>query len=312
MKNEIFVALSSFAENDGRPLELLKSSGYPFKIHNTGKRITVQELLHNGLEAAVILAGVETYNAQTFEGLPNLRCISRCGVGVDAIDLDVAKQNGVEVLNTPGIPTQAVAELALTMFLALSRNLPRQINSMRDSKWERLEAHLLSGKIIGLIGFGSIGQRVAELCIAFGAKVIATDPLPASSIAEKMNVSLVTKGQLLGVADIVSLHASKNSDKSFLLGANEFNLMKKGAYFVNLARGDMVDELALIDALNSGKIAGAGLDVFEEEPYKGALCQYEQVILTPHSATNTIETRSNMELKCVQNALQFLQKKMYE
>jgi D-3-phosphoglycerate dehydrogenase len=308
MKNEIFVALSSFAENDGRPLELLKSSGYPFKIHNTGKRITTLELLHNGGEADVILAGVETYNAQIFEGLPNLRCISRCGVGVDAIDLDVAKQNGVEVLNTPGIPTQAVAELALTMFLALSRNLPRQINSMRESKWERLETHLLSGKIIGLIGFGSIGQRVAELCIAFGAKVIATDPLLASSIAEKMNVSLVTKEQLLGLADIVSLHASKNSDKSFLLGANEFNLMKKGAYFVNLARGDMVDELALIDALNSGKIAGAGLDVFEEEPYKGSLCQYEQVILTPHSATNTIETRSNMELKCVQNALQFLQK----
>ena len=308
MKNEIFVALSSFAENDGRPLELLKSSGYPFKIHNTGKRITTLELLHNGGEAAVILAVVETYNAQTFEGLPNLRCISRCGVGVDAIDLDVAKQNGVEVLNTPGIPTEAVAELALTMFLALSRNLPRQINSMRESKWERLETHLLSGKIIGLIGFGSIGQRVAELCIAFGAKVIATDPLLASSIAEKMNVSLVTKEQLLGLADIVSLHASKNSDKSFLLGANEFNLMKKGAYFVNLARGDMVDELALIDALNSGKIAGAGLDVFEEEPYKGSRCQYEQVILTPHSATNTIETRSNMELKCVQNALQFLQK----
>jgi D-3-phosphoglycerate dehydrogenase len=167
---------------------------------------------------------------------------------------------------------------------------------------------LLSGKIIGLIGLGSIGQRVAELCIAFGAKVIATDPLLSSSIAEKINVSLVTKEQLLGEADIVSLHASKNSDKSFLMGANEFTLMKQGTYFINLARGDMVDELALVDALNSGKIAGAGLDVFGEEPYKGSLCQYEQVILTPHSATNTIETRSNMELKCVQNALQFLQK----
>ena len=138
--------------------------------------------------------------------------------------------------------------------------------------------------------------------------MIASDPLLATSIAEKMNVSLVTKEQLLGVADIVSLHASKNSDKSFLMGANEFNLMKHGVYFVNLARGDMVDELALVSALNSGKIAGAGLDVFGEEPYKGSLCQFEQVILTPHSATNTIETRSNMELKCVENALQFLQK----
>ena len=308
MKNEIFVALSSFSENDERPLELLKSSGYPFKIHNTGKRITTPELFHIGVEAAVILAGVETYDAETLKGLPNLRCISRCGVGVDAIDLQAAKQSGVEVLNTPGIPTQAVAELALTMFLALSRNLPRQINSMRERKWERLETHLLSGKTIGLIGFGSIGQRVAELCIAFGAKVIASDPFLALSIAEKMNVSLVTKEQLLVVADIVSLHASKSSDKSFTIDVNELNLMKHGAYLVNLARGEMVNEVALVGALSSGKLAGVGLDVFGEEPYKGPLCGFEQVILTPHSATNTIETRSNMELKCVQNALQFLQK----
>jgi D-3-phosphoglycerate dehydrogenase len=307
MKNQIFVALSAFAGHDERPLELLKASGYPFKIHNTGKRITTPELSHNGAEAVVILAGVETYDAKTLEVLPNLRCISRCGVGIDSIDLQAAKQRGIAVLNTPGIPTQAVAELALTMFLALSRNLPRQINSMRDRKWERLETHLLSGKIIGLIGLGGIGRRVAELCLAFGAKVIASDPFVSLNIARDMNVSLVTKEQLLAEADIVSLHASKNSDKSFLMGANEFYLMKQGAYFVNLARGDMVDELALADALNSRKIAGAGLDVFGEEPYRGPLCQFDQVILTPHSATNTIETRSNMELKCVQNALQFLQ-----
>lgn len=308
MKNQIFVALSSFAEHDKRPLELLKSSGYPFKIHNTGKRITSPELLSNGFDAKVIIAGVETYDAQNLENLPNLRCISRCGVGVDAIDLQVAKKMGIEILNTPGIPTQAVAELALTMFLALSRNLPRQIDSMRNRKWERLETHLLSGKTVGLLGFGSIGQRVAELCIAFGAKVIAFDPVLAISIAEKLNVSLVTKEQLLAEADIVSLHASKNTDKSFLIDVYELNLMKHGSYLVNLARGEMVNEAALVGALSSGKLAGAGLDVFGEEPYKGSLCDFEQVILTPHSATNTIETRANMELKCVQNALQFLQK----
>ena len=179
---------------------------------------------------------------------------------------------------------------------------------LRERKWERLETHLLSGKIIGLIGLGSIGQRVAELCIAFGAKVIAFDPLLAISIAEKINVSLVSKEQLLAAADIVSLHASKGSDKACLIDAGELNLMKYGAYLVNLARGEMVNELALVDALSTGKLAGAGLDVFGEEPYKGPLCDFKQVILTPHSATNTIETRSNMELECVKNALQFLQK----
>ncbi len=310
MKNQIFVALSSFAEHDKCPLELLKASGYPYKIHNTGKRITSSELLCNAYDAEVILAGVESYDAKALEKLPNLRCISRCGVGIDSIDIQAAKQRGIEVLNTPGIPTQAVAELALTMFLALSRNLPRQIDSMRDRKWERLETHLLSGKIVGLIGLGSIGQRVAELCNAFGAKVIAFDPLVAAGIAEKINVSLVSKEQLLAAADIVSLHASKGPDKACLIAAGELNLMKCGAYLVNLARGEMVNELALVDALSSGKLAGAGLDVFGEEPYKGPLCDFKQVILTPHSATNTIETRSNMELMCVQNAIQFLQNTM--
>lgn len=306
MKNQIFVSLSSFAEHDKRPLELLEASGYPFKIHNTGKRITSPELLNNGLDAEVILAGVEVYDAQTLESLPNLRCISRCGVGIDAIDLKMAKQKNIEILNTPGIPTQAVAELALTMFLALSRNLGRQINSMQEGKWERLETHLLSGRTIGLIGFGSIGQRVAELCIAFGAKVIASDPFISSNILERMNVSPVSKEQLLAKADIVSLHASKDSDKSFLIGANELNLMKQGAFLVNLARGDMVNEVALVEALTSGKLGGAGLDVFGEEPYKGPLSQFKQVLLTPHSATNTIETRAAMELFCVKNALKFL------
>jgi len=308
MKNQIFVALSSFAEHDKRPLDLLKTSGYPFKIHNTGKRITTSELLQSGVEATVILAGVETYDAQILDGLPKLRCISRCGVGVDAIDLQAAKKIGIEILNTPGIPTQAVAELALTMFLALSRNLSRQIDSMRDRKWERFETHLLSGRTIGLIGFGSIGQRVAELCIAFGAKVIACDPFVIPSIAEKMNVSFVTKEHLLGEADIISLHASKGSDKSFIIGADELNLMKDGAFLVNLARGDMVNEVALAEALTSGKLGGAGLDVFGEEPYKGPLSQFEQVLLTPHSATNTIETRAKMELESIKNALDFLKR----
>ena len=164
---------------------------------------------------------------------------------------------------------------------------------------------------MGLIGLGSIGQRVAELCIAFGAKVIAFDPLLAISIAEKLNVSLVTKEQLLVAADIVSLHASKSSDKSYLIDVNELNLMKHSAYLVNLARGEMVNEAALVNALSAGKIAGAGLDVFGEEPYKGPLCNFKQVILTPHSATNTIETRSAMELSCVENALKFLDQQQF-
>jgi D-3-phosphoglycerate dehydrogenase len=256
----------------------------------------------------VILAGVESYDAQVLEKLKNLKCISRCGVGVDSIDLDAAKRRGIVVLNTPGIPTDAVAELALSMFLSLSRNLHRQIISMRNKRWERFESHLLSGRTVGLIGFGNIGQRVAELCLAFKARVLVYDPMVNYQIAKKLKVSIVEKNQLLAESDIVSIHASRGGNKSFLIGKAEIDLMKHGAFLVNLARGDMVDEDALIDALNSGKISGAGLDVFNMEPYEGPLSQLDQMVLTPHSATNTIETRSAMELMCVKNAIEFLNK----
>jgi D-3-phosphoglycerate dehydrogenase len=306
MNDLIYVALSTFAVDDRRPLDLLEASGYPFRIHGTGKRITPTELLHDGKGAAVVLAGVESYSSETLGQLPQLRCISRCGVGVDAIDLKAAKQRGVTVANTPGIPTDAVAELALAMFLALSRNLHMQANLMHARRWDRLTAHLLAGRTVGLIGLGNIGRRVAQLCLSFKAKVLAYDPHADVSVARDSGISMVTREQLLREADIVSLHASKSSGQSQLIGAEDLNAMKRGSVLVNLARGEMVDESALVAALKSGHLSGAGLDVFGAEPYAGPLCDFEQVILTPHSATNTIETRSAMELQCVENALRFL------
>ena len=306
MTDLIFVALSTFAENDKRPLQRLEAAGYPLRIHITGKRITETELLHEGVDASVILAGVESYDSAILAQLPALCCISRCGVGVDAIDLVVAKQRGITVANTPGIPTEAVAELALAMFLALSRNLYPQVNLMQNRRWERKKAHLLAGRTVGIIGFGHIGRRVAQLCGAFNTRVVAYDPLVDASLARGLGVELVSMDELLSKADIVSLHASKSVGKKVIIGKDEMALMKQDAILVNLARGEMVDEDALVEALRSGRLAGAGLDVFETEPYRGPLCDFNQVILTPHSATLTVETRAAMEMQCVENALDFL------
>lgn len=310
MNDLIFVALSTFSVDDRRPLELLKASEFPIHIHSTGNRITKTELLRDASGATVILAGVEPYDSATLAQLPGLRCISRCGVGVDAIDLTAAAAQGITVANTPTVPTQAVAELALAMFLALSRNLCRQANLMKSRRWERLTTHLLEGRTVGLIGLGRIGRRVAKMCQAFSAKVLAFDPIADPVAMDGLGVALVSMEKLLIDADIVSIHASKSTDQPVLIGAAELALMKRGAILVNLARGEMVDESALVLALQSGHIGGAGLDVFGTEPYAGSLCDFEQVILTPHSATNTIETRSAMELQCVENALQFLAGKL--
>ncbi len=302
--DNILIALSTFAEFDSKPLDLLKNSGIAYDLHSTGKRITREELLATAKNANVIVAGVEPYDAALLSALPNLKCISRCGVGVDAIDLAAAKERKITVLNTPDVPSVAVAELALSLYLSLSRNLRSQANSMGSRKWERLEAHLLSGKTIGIIGFGRIGRKIATFCKPFNVKILVCDPfLTEASIADT-DAILVDKETLLQAADIVSIHASKSN--RLIIEAGDYTKMKKGAILVNLSRGGMIDEAELVNALQSKHLAGAGLDVFDQEPYAGPLCDFENVILTPHSATTPVETRVAMETECVDNAIRFI------
>jgi D-3-phosphoglycerate dehydrogenase len=302
----IFVTLSTFAEYDQQPLEMLHASGVPFRVHGSGKRITTAELVAAGQEATVVIAGVEPYDRDTLARLPHLRCISRCGVGVDAIDLVAARERGVAVVNTPDAPVAAVAELAVTMMLALSRNLPRQAFAAQAREWTRLEAHLLGGRRVGIVGLGRIGRRVATLVRAFGSEVWAVDPAADGAWCAAHEVRPVPLEELLAGCDIVSIHAARSAAAPFTLGAAEMNRMRAGAILINLGRGDMVDELALHAALVSGHLFGAGLDVYPEEPYRGPLCDLPNVVLTPHSATLTVETRSEMERGCVRNALDFL------
>lgn len=302
----IFVALSTFAEHDPSLKDLLASSGFSYQIHSTGKRITREELLANTTNATVILAGVETYDDALFASLPKLKCIVRCGVGVDAIDLAAAKKRNITILNTPDVPTIAVAELALTLYLALSRNLRVQANKMGEKKWERLESHLLSGKTIGIIGFGRIGRKIAEFCKPFDVKFLVCDPFINKETITGKNIELVDKDTLLRNADIISIHASKTKGSELIIAGDDYAKMKKSASLVNLSRGGMIDEEGLIHALQSKHLAGAGLDVFKQEPYNGQLCDFENVILTPHSATATIETRNAMEAECVDKALRYL------
>jgi D-3-phosphoglycerate dehydrogenase len=300
----IFVALSTFAEFDREPVNRLQESGIPFKIHSSGKRITREELLANAVDATIIIAGVEPYTSDVLSALPRLKCIVRLGTGVDAIDLISAKEKNITVLNTPDIPTIAVAELAISLFFALSRNLRPQSNRMGNKKWERVESHLVSGKTIGIFGFGRIGKKLAEFCKPFGVNILVCDPFLSGVAIQQSDIKFTDKETLLKNADIISIHAAK-SEKP-IIGYDDYLKMKKGVILINLSRGGMIDEAGLIEALQSGHIAGAGLDVFEKEPYSGALCDFGNVILTPHSATLPVETRVAMEIECVDKALRFI------
>jgi D-3-phosphoglycerate dehydrogenase len=301
----IFVALSTFAEFDSKPVNMLRCSGIPFNIHGSGKRITREELLANAKDASVIIAGVEPYTAEVLSGLPNLKCIVRLGVGVDAIDLNAAKERNITILNTPDIPTTAVAELAISLIFALSRNLRAQSNSMGNRKWERLESHLVSGKTIGIFGFGRIGRKVAEFCKPFGVTILVCDPfLSKEETLLHSDIIFTDKIVLLENADIISIHASKSETP--VIDLYDYLEMKPGVILINLSRGGMIDEEGLVLALQMGQVAAAGLDVFEKEPYDGPLSDFENVILTPHSATLPVESRVAMEIECVDKGLRFI------
>jgi D-3-phosphoglycerate dehydrogenase len=306
MPDSIFVALSTFAEYDATVIETLKASGFSYKIHSSGKRITREELLSNAPDHTVIIAGVEPYDDSLLSALPQLKCIVRLGVGVDSVDLVSAQKRNITVLNTPDIPTTAVAELAMAMYFSLSRNLRPQANSMGQKKWERLESHLLSGKTIGIIGFGRIGQRIADFCKPFGVTILVCDPFINMDSVQNKNIELVDKDTLLNKSDIISIHASKAGGAGLIITGEDYAKMKKGAMLVNLSRGGMIDEEGLVAALTTKHLTGAGLDVFGKEPYNGALCDFENVILTPHSATLPVETRVAMEKECVDKALRFI------
>ena len=221
---------------------------------------------------------------------PKLRIVARSGAGLDNIDLDECKRKGIRVINTPDAPTIAVAELVVGLMISLLREIPRADAKMKDGKWikDELLGRELFGKTVGVVGFGRIGAAVAERLQAFGCGVIAYSP----HFKGTKGIESVPLDGLLGRSDIVTLHVPLTKETRGMVGRREIALMKKGAYLVNAARGALVDEDALYDALKSGKIAGAGLDVYSAEPYSGKLRGLENAILLPHIGASTEEARA--------------------
>lgn len=224
-----------------------------------------------------------------------LKVIARAGVGLDNVDVAAAQAKGIRVLNTPGATAISVAEHALGLMLALYRHVPAADRTMRAGKWEkkRFEGRELSGKTLGLVGLGRVGQEVARRAIAMGMTVLANRSRvtrPSDDLSA-LGVRVVPLERLLPVSDVVSLHCPLTDTTRNLINATTLNLMKQGATLIHCARGGVVDETALGEALRSGRLAGAALDVFPGEPVKGThpLAAFENVILTPHLGASTAE-----------------------
>lgn len=295
---KILIGPSSFADRDRAPLIELEKNGYSLLINPFRRKITKEELMELLAEDVQgIIAGLETLDREVMEN-SRLKVISRCGAGISNVDTGAAKELGIRVYNTPFGPTRAVAELTMGCLLSLIRQVPLMDRSLHDGKWNKLIGRQLKGMKALIIGFGRIGQNVAQLLKAFEVDVMVCDPM----FSNKSDVPYVTMNleDALSQADIISLHASGSEQ---IIGARELSLLKQGAFILNAARGEVIDESALADALDSGQVAGAWLDTFSQEPYNGVLKNYQQVILTPHVGSYTAEGRLQMELDAVENLI---------
>ena len=216
------------------------------------------------------------------------------------VDLNTAKELGMGVFNTPSGPTLAVAELTIGLILTLLRKTQVMNAQMKQGVWQKQMGNLLYGKKAGIVGFGRIGQKVAELLLPFGVAVSYSDVCVYSG---SMKVELMSLDDLLKWNDIILLHASSQRGGQYLIGKPEIALMKEGVFIVNTSRGGLIDEDALAEAIKNKHISGAALDVFSEEPYTGALKAMDEVILTPHIGSYAKEARVSMENEAVRNLL---------
>ena len=304
MKNKILISPTSFGKCGRRPLELLEEHNYEVILNPFGRKMTSDEVIELGNDCVGIIAGIESLNANILESLPYLRCISRCGVGMDNIDLGKAKELAIMVKNTPNGPTRAVAELTVGVIFDILRKISFRDRELRKGNWNKEMGSLLQDKKIGILGLGRIGRTVAELLLGLGAKVAGTDINPKIKWLEKNKVSLLTLEGLMKESDILCIHISYCKDNRHLIGKKEIESMKKGSYFVNLSRGGIVDEDVLYQALKSGHLSGAAVDVFEQEPYIGLLTKLDNVVLTPHIGSYAKESRLKMEVQAVKNLLE--------
>jgi D-3-phosphoglycerate dehydrogenase / 2-oxoglutarate reductase len=300
----IGIGPSTFAQEDKTPLDLLRGAGVTVVPNPTGKRLNEAETMAylTGERLDGLLAGLEPLNRRVLESArPQLKAVARVGIGITNVDTAACADLGIRFSFTPDGPTDAVAEMTLTALLAMARNLEPMNRAMHAGQWPKSIGRSLRELTVLVVGMGRIGRSVAKVLGSMGCTILACDPfLPAGAELPGRRVELLAG---LAEADAVTLHAS--GDKPLLTDA-EFKAARPGLMVLNSARGELVDEAALIRALDGGMVSKAWFDAFWQEPYSGPLLQYPQVLLTPHTCTYTRLCRLEMETQAVRNLLRDL------
>ena len=303
---KLFVSTHPFSSTSLIPMQLIQENNIELSVNEHGRKITSEELANDIKDAEVLVAGTEKITEEVLKNAPNLKLISRVGIGLDGIDFELCKKYGVRVAYTPDAPTMAVAELCVAMILDLARKVTYTNNNLKEtSSWNRYMGMLLYGKTVGILGMGRIGKSLVHLLSSFNVKFKVYDTKPDLAFGRLYNVDFVSKEELLNVSDIVSVNVPLKSDTINYIGRNELRQMQDHAILINSARGGIINESELYIALKDGLISAAAIDVFEIEPYEGNLKELDNCLLTCHMGASTIDSRTDMEVQAIEEAIRY-------
>ncbi|OAI51610.1 3-phosphoglycerate dehydrogenase [Planctomyces sp. SCGC AG-212-M04] len=281
------VRITALSSDEGPHFPLLEAAGFEVLPGNRTRNLWNEDELIAELEGCVaIVAGSEPYTPRVLEACKELRVIARTGVGFDAINLPACDRLGIVVATTPGVNHHSVAEHTIALLFGIARGFPQQDQAVRAGKWVRVAAPRVMGSTIGIVGLGRIGQATATRAVGLGLKVVAFEPRANAEFVKQYGIELASLDELLEKSDYVSLHCPVTPETKHLMNADRFAKMKPNSVLINTARGALVDEKALYDALKSGHLRGAGLDVFEKEPLPltSPLLTLPNVLLAGHTA----------------------------
>ena len=306
---KVFVSTHPFSSTSKEPMKLLQENNFDIKLNPFEHKMTSQELAKEIKDSEILIAGTEKITEEVFQNAPKLKLISRVGIGLDGVDFELCKKYGVRVAYTPDAPTMAVAELCVAMILDLARQITVTDKNIRVGVWKRHMGTLLYGKTIGIFGMGRIGKSLVHLLSSFNVKFLVHDINPDIAFGRLYNVNFVSKEEVLKNSDVISVNIPLKKDTLDYITSKELSLMEPHAIVINTARGGIINENDLYDALKEKIIAGAAVDVFEEEPYSGKLIELENCLLTCHMGASTIDSRTDMEVQAVEEAIRFKNKK---
>lgn len=305
MKKKILISPGSYGKINNDALDLLSASGFEYELNPYGKTLTEEQCIELLADKVGLIAGTEPITRNTFEKNPQLKYVCRFGVGMNNVDLDAANSLGIPVENTPSGHVEGVAELCLGGMLSICRHIGNAHHQMKTGIWRKPMGNLLKEKVIGMIGFGQVAKRLAELLQPFNVTILALDVNWDKEAATRLNVQQVELKELLGKSDIVSLHLPLMESTKNTIGKLELDQMKEDVIVVNTSRGGLIDEDALYSFLSRYEKSRAYIDTFDNEPYNGPLVGLDNILLTPHMGSYAKEVRINMEMETVEKTIAF-------